>query len=233
MNGHQSSAQIAKEPWQGLTHSPTKAAALKALWELLKEDAADCDVALAAFHQIVEVLGDYEASTLMRRNPVTDVAHPSRNISETRRELTAITDAVKLAHSLIQNSSLDARRLLSGTTRASLKNLDRLLVPLIKAARRASKKAESTVGRPADHSRAILARDIAQITRDTLKRRPSSSRPVPDTGHARGGALYGRLLVAALKVVNVRVESIGKPIDAGLRLLDHPERERGDSVDEL
>lgn len=149
-------------------------------------------------------------------------------VARAREELRSIEASVKSTHSLLQGLSPTARRLLAKSTGLLPHEFDRVLVPHLKAVRRASSKAECLPNKPADHARVLLARDIARIIRDTLEETPSSTRLDPDGWHPEGGALYARMLVATFKVVGIGKKSAEKLIDTGLRLLNRPELERGD-----
>lgn len=220
-----------REPWEKLSKSKKKTAALKDLWDFLELEADTKEIMLAAFHLIVEAIGDYEGVHLpvwdKRADKFTDKLEPGT--AETRQDLRQIWNALKSTQSQIWALPLHSRRLLAGATGLSFRELDRVLVPLAKASRRASHKANELPDKRSDDARDYLARDVAQVLRDVLKKKPTATRDEPSGTHPKDGALYARLLRVTFKVVGVEQYSTGKAVRQGLDLLNK-QADRGDHL---
>lgn len=211
-----------REPWRKLSKSRKKTQSFKKLWDFLEVEADSKDMVLVAFHQIVEAIGDYESVHLpmwdKRPDKFTDMLESGP--AEMRRELRQIWDALQSTQLQIRALPLNSRRLLARATGLSFRELDRVLVPLAKASRRAILKADDMPNKPPDDARDYLARDVARVMRDVLKKTPTRTRDEPLGDHAKSGALYARLLRVTFKVIGVEQYSTGKVVRRGIDLLD-------------
>ncbi|MGO4519242.1 hypothetical protein AB4076_01385 [Dyella sp. 2RAF44] len=189
------------------------------LRKLLQKEAGIEEIASTAFDQIMDAVRDYQVSREFE--PRT---------ASVRRDLAKITQALSSTQDLIEALPLNSRRLLARAAGLSFGELGHALVPLMEAAEIAAGKADSLPGKPHNYARDHLSKDVARIIRDVFGRESTATRDDPASQHKQGGALYARVLRLTLKIVGITPVKIGDDIDAGRRLLNNPELERGDAV---
>ncbi len=188
----------------------------------ISKKGAEVDKALS---ELEAAINDYSASAY----PIRDAAGRKKKISvhETRKDLTTLIKTFRAAIDAYERMSLPARSLLSDQiehhkrVRAELK---KHLGCTTAAAQRALRVAHEKPNREPDYFRAVLAKDVALVLRNTLQVKPGSTRHthIRSSG-ARGGAKYSRVLEQVFTLADGRSTDLEKMIAAGLRLLKDPD----------
>jgi hypothetical protein len=187
------------------------------LRQLTKSDArrkaarADLDAAIAAYSEL--------AGHLVQE----------RRVSDTRKALVELDDAVKATRAVLRSLPLTARTLFLRASREINTPLARTLPPILDGAvvavRHACGAARGLPDKSPDHTVAILAYDVARIMKDGLRIKPTMTRDDVLATGARGGAAYARLLRAVLAQAGYpaeHVESLSAIMRKGIQLLRSP-----------
>ena len=187
-------------------------------------DAKDNPHIDAALDELTEAIAEYRAHS----RPLVDKdgQRSAFSISETRRDLRALSGVFSKALTALKEASPDAQFALE----CQLDRLDTGVTQLKRELQRATTALASALAeekrvpdRQPNYHRNMLAMQVARTMRDTLGIRPKSTRHTHVSHYgSRDGAKYSHLLELVLHLADGKSTDLEKSISAGLRLLKDP-----------
>lgn len=192
---------------------------LKTIGHILDGAVKDDTKRRAAYEAIVEAIETYRDHS----HPYVEGDQRSSvsTVAETRRQLVKAKSLVGDLAKVIEELPFEAKRLLAGEETAGLGQVTWHIEEVRKAIGIAQEIARDLPNKSADHFQTVLARDVAKALQDAGVK-ISKTAPGPLITGRRSGAVYGRILQAAIAATgrgSVKVQPI---MVAGIDLLNDP-----------